>query len=83
MSGEFESLNTNRTSVRKTVGVGEGVREFERVQRSAKRLRDLTTEVATREARIREIEEEQQFRSATANGAALHFKRLTGLALPI
>lgn len=82
LRGEYERLQSSRTSVRKTVGVGDGVEEFERVQRFTQRRREVTTAVASREARVREIEEEQQFRSTAMNVAALHFKRLTGIALP-
>lgn len=79
---EHEGSQSSRTSVRKTVGVGDGVEEFERVQRFSQRRREVTTAVASREARVREIEEEQQFRSSAMNAAALHFERLTGIALP-
>ena len=76
-------LRGSRSGVRETRGVAEGVREFERVQRSSGRLRDLTTELATREARIREIEQELARRESAASGLALHLQRLTGVALPI
>ena len=78
---EYEAPQSSRTTVRKTEGVGEGVEEFERVQRFSQRRREVATAVASREARVREIEEEQALRGSAMKTAALHFERLTGIAL--
>ena len=80
---EYRRLKGARASVRSTQGVEAGVREFERVQGTASRLRDVTTEVASREARIQEIEQELARRGWAATGFALHLQRLTGVAIPI
>ena len=83
LEGKYQQLRGARTRVRQTVGVEAGVREFERVQRSANRLRDVTTDLASREARVREIDAELATRKSAARGIALHLQRLTGLELPI
>jgi hypothetical protein len=57
----------------------ERVGEFERIQRNTERLRDLGTQVAEREARLREIEKELDYRLALATGFTLHVKRLTSI----
>ena len=79
----YQQLRGARTRIRGTRGVQEGVREFERVQRATNQLRNATTELASREARIREIDAELARREALGSGLALHFTRLTGLKLPI
>ena len=57
--------------------MAERVEEFERVRRDTSTLRDLQTEVAEREARLRDIRAEQQLRGRSAEGLALHVDRLT------
>ena len=79
----YDRLHGQRAKVRSTQGVEAGVQEFERVQRVSRQRREVTTELATREARIREIEAELAQREGLGSGFALHFSRLTGLALPI
>ena len=79
---EYEGSQSSRPNVRKTAGVGDAVEEFERVQRYTQRRREIMTAIASRQARAREIEEEQEFRSSAMNAAALHFERLTGIVLP-
>lgn len=59
--------------------MGERVDEFERIQHNSERLRDLGTQVAEREARLREIEKELDYRIALDTGFALHLKRLTSI----
>lgn len=83
LEARYQQLRGSRSKVHNTQGVEAGVRQFERVQRSSVQLRDVTTELATREARVREIEAELLLRESAAGGLALHLKRLTGVALPI
>jgi len=52
------------------------VREFERVQATSQRLRELRADVAEREARLREVEAEIALRSDPAAGLTLHLGRL-------
>jgi uncharacterized protein HemX len=59
--------------------MGENVDQFERVQRNSGRLRELRADVANREARMRDIDEELGIRVALADGFALHLKRLISL----
>ena len=65
--------------VRDTAHIGEGIREFERVQRSSARVRDLATAVAEREARLRDIRAEQEQRAAAGGGMGMHLRRLLTL----
>jgi hypothetical protein len=83
VAGEYQALKSKRTQVRAVSGVGDGVKQFEKVQRSANRLRDVTTGLAANEARVRDIDKELRYRNDTAGGFAVHFKRLTGFRLPI
>lgn len=83
LAGERQKLLAARPKVRRTAGVGAGVREFERIQRSADQLRDATGALSSREARLREIEAELATRKRAASGFALHLERLTGLERPI
>jgi hypothetical protein len=59
--------------------MGERVEDFERIQRNSGRLRELSADVADRQARMRDIERELDIRLAQANGLALHMKRLISL----
>jgi len=81
LQAEYERLGRRAGGVRAADELGDAVREFERVQTSSRRLRDLATEVATREARLREIEQEQAWRARHAGGLALHLERLCGVAI--
>ena len=83
LDGRYQSLRGSRAQVRNTQGVEEGVAQFERIQRSNTRLREVTTEVATREARVNEIDQELSRRASAASGVKLHLERLTGMKLPI
>jgi hypothetical protein len=66
-------------AARGTEFIGEGVREFERVQRSSQRVRGLTGELAEREARLRDIEDELAHRQRIeTQGWQLHLARLVG-----
>jgi hypothetical protein len=44
-------------------------------------MREVTADLASNEARVRDIHDELRYRSA--NGFGVHFKRLTGFALPL
>jgi hypothetical protein len=50
--------------------------EFERIQHNSSALREIGGQVAEQEARVREIEEELQYRSSLKSGMDLHLKRL-------
>lgn len=52
------------------------VKEFEQIQATSDRLRDLRADVAEREARLREIEEEIGYRASQVAGLQLHLSRL-------
>ena len=57
----------------------ENLEAFERAQASSGRLRELRADVADREARLRELEQELNYRSASLSGVKLHLKRLLTL----
>ena len=80
---QYQQLRGARTRVRQAAGVGAGVREFERIQRIGDRRRVVTGELASREARVLEIDAELARREALGQGFKLHFARLTGFQLPI
>jgi hypothetical protein len=72
------SLET-RTDVRDSEGlIMEKIGEFERVQRIGSKIRVATSNAAGREARIREIHDEQAWRRNQAQ-SSLHLKRLTSM----
>ena len=54
----------------------ERVQEFERVQATSDRLRDLRADLAEREARLRELDEELTHRTGQLTGVKLHLQRL-------
>ena len=73
------AARSGSVKARKTEFVGEGVNEFERVQRSSARVRGLSGELAEREARLREIEGEMNYRQKIRTGGfELHLARLIG-----
>jgi uncharacterized coiled-coil protein SlyX len=55
----------------------EAVADFERVRKQSDALRELNTQVAEREARIREIDKELAARNAIGQGWEAHLRRLT------
>lgn len=59
--------------------LAERLDEFERVQRSNEALRAVNTEVAQRQARLREIDAELVQRRSRAQGWKLHLERLIDL----
>jgi hypothetical protein len=80
---EIESSQQRYTahSARRQRASGEGlmderVREFERIQRTSDRLRELRADVAEQEARLREIDAELARRAGAASGMRLHLERL-------
>lgn len=84
--GEVESwrqreaaARQGRPAVREQGFVGDGVRQFERVQRHSARAREAATGLAEREARLQEIEKELAYRADLGSGLALHLRRLTRL----
>ena len=83
MKSEYETLVKRRARVRSTQGVGEGVAQFERVQSGKARLREITEELDSQEARVAEISAEQRRRAQLGTGLALHLRRLTGVAIPL
>jgi hypothetical protein len=56
----------------------ERVAEFERIKRTSERIRNVTGEIAEREARLRELEQEIAYRKRLAGGLEVHLHRLTG-----
>lgn len=80
---EYEARGSRRAQVRKTRGVQEGIAEFERLQRSSERVRDIGQELAASEQRAAEIAREQARRAKVGSEFAVHFRRLTGIALPL
>jgi len=59
------------------VMMDEAVADFERVRKQSDALRELNTQVAEREARIREIDKELAARNAIGQGWEAHLRRLT------
>ena len=59
-----------RASARSTSGVANGVREFERVQRTAQGTRAAGYEISEREGAIKAIEQEKSRRAASGEGGA-------------
>ncbi len=59
--------------------MGERLDEFERVQRTSGKLREIGTEVADRQARLRDVEKELEYRVALKAGLELHLQRLTSI----
>ncbi len=57
--------------------IGEQVDRFERVQETSNRLREINTDLADHQARLRAVEKEIGYRDVLGGGLALHLKRLT------
>lgn len=76
---KYRASLARREGVREQGGlIMDRVEEFERVQKQGKRIRAATMNVAERDARIREIREEERFRS-NQDDFMLHLKRLTSI----
>ncbi len=79
LTRDYQASRLKRNGVRAVQGlITEKIDEFERVQKIRKSIRSATTEVATSEARLREILEEQNFRKGQED-VMLHVRRLTSL----
>lgn len=72
----YEAQSSRRQRARGEGLMDERVREFEKIQRTSDRLRDLRADVAEREARLREIDAELELRAGAQAGLSLHLKRL-------
>jgi hypothetical protein len=72
---------TRRASVRESQGqlVGESVREFERVQRANRRVRDAQGDLAESELMVERISKEIAHRDQERDPTALFLRRLTTL----
>jgi hypothetical protein len=66
-----------RTEVREQAYFDDQVREFERVQRAAGKQRDAGSEVAVREAALRDVEAELAARGPGESEWERHLRRLT------
>lgn len=73
----YEASRRARPEVQERALVGDGVREFERIQRHSQRSRERTADLAEREARLEEIERELAYRAELRSGVSLHIARLT------
>jgi hypothetical protein len=83
IEGRYGALRDSRVAVRDTHLVGDGVREFERVQARVRKQRAVSEELGTREARVAEIREEQAHRERMARGWVVHVERLIGVSIPL
>jgi hypothetical protein len=70
---------TPRAHVKDASGqlVGENVRDFERVQRASRRVRDANGDLAESELMVQRIERELQFRDQERDPMALLIRRVT------
>ena len=57
--------------------MGENVREFERVQRASRRVRDANGDLAETELMVERIQQELQRRDQERDSTALFLRRLT------
>lgn len=71
-----DSARAKPTTVRDRGLISDRVREFERVQATGDRQRDLRGQVYERQGQLAEIQREQQLREPGTQGLALHLKRL-------
>lgn len=77
MQRRYESARARRTRGGPSATMGEAVADFERVRAQSDGLRELGTEVAEREARIRDIDAELTARDAIGEGWEAHLRRMT------
>jgi hypothetical protein len=70
---------TSRASAHQVPGqlVGEGAREFERVQRASRRVRDANGDLAESELMVERIEQELRYRDQDRDEMAVFVRRLT------
>ena len=59
--------------------LGEQVRDFERAQSRGRHVRELSADLAQREAMLHELRREQELRAAAARGLTTHLVRLLTL----
>jgi hypothetical protein len=72
----YASQDAKRRRASDTGMIDERVEEFDRVRLASSRLRELSADVAEREARLREIELELRQRAGQLSGLSLHLRRL-------
>ena len=72
----YQNAHAGRRRSSNKVMMDEAVADFERVRRQSDGLRELSTLVAERQARIRDIEKELAARSAIGEGWEAHLRRL-------
>jgi hypothetical protein len=74
----FERARDHRMrGARDRGSVGENAAQFNRTTRASGAIRDAASAVAEREASLAALDAELAHRAGTANGAALHLRRLT------
>jgi ketosteroid isomerase-like protein len=73
----YEATRKARPEARRQALVGDGIREFERVQRHSAREREATAELAQQEARLHDVEKELAYRAEMGSGWTLQLRRLT------
>ena len=74
--GRYTKARQQRFTAKQTGTMSGNVKQFDKAVQASVRLRKLNSEVAGREARLREIEDEQAYRTAS-EGIDLHIRRLT------
>lgn len=73
---QYDRQESQRRRASDTGMIDERVQEFDRVRVASSRLRELSADVAEREARLREIEVELRQRAGQISGMGLHLRRL-------
>ena len=77
---QYQKVRNGRTGVEPSGQLlDEKLANFERARKTGNAMRAATSEVADREARMREINRELNVRASLANGFALHMKRLVSI----
>ena len=75
-NAQYGSQRSRRVVVRDRDLIGDQIDEFERVQRAAKRSRQLTGSAAGLQAQLDQIAEERRIRSQRSSALMGHLKRL-------
>jgi hypothetical protein len=73
----YEKAKGRRTRTGSSAMMDQAVADFERVRAQSDGLRELTAEIAEREARIRDIDKELAARAEIGEGWQAHLRRLT------
>jgi len=77
---KYQNSLRNRTGVSDDAALmDEHVKEFERVQKVGRKIREATVLVAEKEARLREISAERRFRDRMKGGYEMHLRRLVSI----